>query len=32
MLALVRQWESGGETRRAFADRHGVRFTPKRLR
>lgn len=24
MLALVRQWETSGETRRAFADRHGV--------
>ena len=24
MLALVRQWKTGGETRRAFADRHGV--------
>ena len=24
MLALVRRWETSGETRRAFADRHGV--------
>ena len=24
MLALVRRWETSGETRRAFAQRHGV--------
>jgi hypothetical protein len=24
MLALVRQWETSGETRRAFVQRHGV--------